>query len=477
MPRWCSISTTRCSCPGVRAERPFTRWPRPGGHTERVNRKRSSVPSTRLGRLTHFGKTAGQFALGGAVERVRRLGPGGREAAHNVFLTADNARRLADGLTRMRGAALKMGQMLSMESEDFLPPEFARALAPVRNAANGMPLSQIRRVMGREYGKGWEDRFFDFDYLPIAAASIGEVHRARTTDGRDVALKIQYPGVAKSIDSDVDNMASLLRLVQLLPAGLDFSDLVGEAKRQLHQEADYAQEARYLEAYRALVADDSRFLVPRVHEDLSTKRVLAMDYLEGVPLESLGEPGVPQTTRDRVGALLEHLVFRELFEFRTMQSDPNFANYLYQPETERIVLLDFGSTVTYDPGMTGRYARIARALMENDDDAVRHYAERLGYIDPDKQPGYTERALEFIQLICEPLRTPGPFDFGASDLLDRARTLGMDMAVEGMRDEATLPPPETMFLHRKLVGSYMLCARLGARVDVQALIRPFLQAA
>ncbi len=436
-------------------------------------KKRSRVPSSRLARLTRLGLTAGEVALGGAAEGLRRLGRDPIAEAPNVFLTPGNARRLAEGLTQMRGAALKMGQMLSMESDDLLPPEFARALAPVRDAANGMPLSQIRRVMGREYGKGWEDRFLDFDYMPMAAASIGEVHRARTLDGRDLALKIQYPGVAKSINSDVDNVAALLRIVQLMPADLDFTDLIAEAKRQLHQEADYALEAEYLKRYRALVRDEPRFVVPRVHEDLTTKRILAMDYVEGIPLESLGEPGVSQETRDSVGALLEHLVFRELFEFRTMQSDPNFANYLYQPEHDRIVLLDFGSTVTFERDMTEGYARIARALIEEDQDAVEHYAERLGYIDPGNAPEYMERALEFIHLICEPLRTDGPYDFAGEDLLSRARELGMDMALDTMR-EATLPPAETMFLHRKLVGSYMLCARIGARVDVRELIWPFL---
>jgi len=440
-----------------------------------MTQKRSRVPSSRLARLTRFGLTAGGLAVGGASEGLRRLGRNAGADATNIFLTPANARKLASGLTRMRGAALKMGQLLSMESEDLLPPEFARALAPVRDAANGMPLSQIRRVMGREYGKGWEDRFLDFDYFPLAAASIGEVHRARTVDGRDLALKIQYPGVAKSIDSDVDNVAALLRVVQLLPADFDFTDLIAEAKRQLHQEADYAQEAGHLAAYRSLVRDDRRFVVPRVHEDLTTKRILAMDFVEGVPLESLGDEGVPQPTRDAVGAALEHLVFRELLEFRTMQSDPNFANYRYQPDTNRIVLLDFGSTVTFRRELTEGYAHIARALLEEDQDAVRHYAERLGYIDPQRAPAYTARALEFIHLICEPLRQEGPYDFAGEDLLARARDMGMDMAMD-MLGEATLPPPETMFLHRKLVGSYLLCARIGARVNVRQLIRPFLEA-
>ena len=223
--------------------------------------------------------------------RVRRISRVKPEDAVNVFLTATNAQKLAKRLAGMRGAAMKMGQILSMESADFLPPEFANALAILRDSANTMPDSQVRRLMGREYGKGWENKFEHFDYEPVAAASIGQVHRVLTKDGRDLALKIQYPGVAKSINSDVDNMAMLLRMVKIMPIEMDISGIVAEAKRQLQQEADYTIEANYLRDYRELVQDEPRFVVPRVHDDLTTKRILAMDFVSGVPLESLGEDG------------------------------------------------------------------------------------------------------------------------------------------------------------------------------------------
>ena len=439
-----------------------------------MDSKRSRVPTTRLGRLVRLGFTAGELALGGAVEGIRRLGCVSPSDLPNVFLTAANAEKLAKRLAGMRGAAMKMGQMLSMEGADILPKEFTNALGMLRDSANTMPLTQIRRVMGREYGKGWQDRFIDFDFEPIAAASIGQVHRATTRDGRDLALKIQYPGVSKSINSDVDNMAMFLRLANLLPVELDIDGIIREAKRQLHQEADYHQEAAYLKAYGAYVKNEAHFLVPQVHEDFTTKRVLAMDYIEGVPLESLGEEGVPQELRDRVGGLLEELVFRELFEFRTMQSDPNFANYFYQPEENRIVLLDFGSTVSFKKSFTDKYARIAQALIEEDDGAALHYAESIGYLDPGVSDEHAGRILEFIRLICEPIRHDVVYDFGKSDLIARGRDLGMEMAF-GDLSEAKVPPPETMFLHRKLMGSYLLCHRIGARINVQKLIRPFVQ--
>ena len=435
--------------------------------------KKSRVPTTRLGRLARLGLTAGELALGGAAESIRRLAKTKPDDAYNVLLTAANAKKLASRLAGMRGAAMKMGQILSMESADFLPREFSDALAILRDSADTMPLSQIKRVMGREYGKGWQKLFVDFNYEPIAAASIGQVHRVFTEDGRDLALKIQYPGVAKSINSDVDNMAMLMRLINLLPVEIDISGIVKEAKRQLHQEADYIVEAQYLRDYRKLVEDEPRFVVPGVHDDLTTKRILAMDYVEGVPLESLGEDGVAQELKDGVGALLQHLMFRELLEFRTMQSDPNFANYLYQPETDRVVLLDFGSTVSFEEKFTQRYARIARAMIDGDDIALRRLAGQMGYINPGNSDEYVERILSLIRLISEPVIKGGVYDFGASDIFARGREAGLEMFFEDM-SEYKVPPPETIFLHRKLVGSFMLCSRIGARVDAQKLIIPYL---
>jgi predicted unusual protein kinase regulating ubiquinone biosynthesis (AarF/ABC1/UbiB family) len=405
------------------------------------------------------------------AEGVRRLVLGKRERASALF-SAGNARRLAARLARLRGGAMKLGQMLSLQGSDLLPPEFAEALAILRAQAAPMPVDQLRRVLRREYGNGWRALFEDFDFEPIAAASIGQVHRARSKDGRRLALKIQYPGVTRSIRSDVDNLAAFLRVLRVLPLDLDVKALATEAANELAREADYFAEAASLEEYATRVADEPALVVPRVHHDLTTARILAMDYTEGEPLGALAGDDVAQDTRDAVGTLLERLMFRELFEFRMMQTDPNFANYLWQRETGKVVLLDFGATRRFAAPFVRNYARITRAIIDGDRDAVARHAIAIGYASDADAPARIAATTDIIMLVCEPLRHAGRFDFAGSDLPSRARALGFDLGIR--KGLLRSPPAETLYLHRKLVGSFLTLAHIHARVDVRALVLPLL---
>jgi predicted unusual protein kinase regulating ubiquinone biosynthesis (AarF/ABC1/UbiB family) len=430
----------------------------------------AAIPQSRFGRFARIGLAAGELAVGAAAEGLRRFARGEAGDLGASLLTGPNARRLAARLGRLRGAAMKIGQLVSLQGDDVLPPEFAQALAVLRAQATPMPRQQLRGVLGREYGKGWEQRFSAFDHEPVAAASIGQVHRATALDGRDLALKIQYPGVARSIASDVDNVALLLRLFNLLPLELDVTGLAAEAKRQLAQEADYVSEGRFLERYARRIADMPELFVPRVHWDLTTPRVLAMDFVEGEPLDALA--AAPQARRDAVGALLERLMFRELFEFRLMQTDPNFANYLYQPASGRVALLDFGATQRFGAAFVANYARTTRSVIDGDRDAVAREAVRIGYATAGDTEERLRAVVDVIFLVCEPLRHVGRYDFARSDLPSRVRDLGYELAFR--RGLLRSPPPETIFLHRKLAGSFLLLARIGARVDARALVLPFL---
>lgn len=296
---------------------------------------RSTVPSSRLGRLARLGSMVGGVAGNMLLAGARELAQGKRPKLSNLLLTPTNVQRITQQLAQMRGAAMKVGQLISMDAGDLLPPELATILARLRSDAHAMPQRQVQAVLSVNWGAKWQQRFEPFDFTPIAAASIGQVHRARTRDGRDLAIKIQYPGVQKSISGDVDNVAALLRLSGVLPKTLDVAPLLQEAKRQLREEADYQVEGTHLQRFGDLLADAPQFVVPALHSDLTTRQVLAMSYVEAVPIESM--TSAPQPERDRIVRLLVELLFRELFDFGLMQTDPNFANYRYNPQTSAVL--------------------------------------------------------------------------------------------------------------------------------------------
>jgi predicted unusual protein kinase regulating ubiquinone biosynthesis (AarF/ABC1/UbiB family) len=209
-----------------------------------------------------------------------------------------------------------------------------------------------------------------------------------------------------------------------------------------------------------------------VHEDLTTRRVLAMDYMPGAPLSVLERPDTPQQRRDRVGGMLYHLMFRELFEFGVMQTDPNFGNYLLDPGSGDLVLLDFGSATEYPADFTSLYAQICRAILAQDEDEIRRVAVEIGYLHEGDPESHVREVVDLLLIVCEPLSRPGVFDFAQSDLIPRARDAGLELVLRSGHFKP--PPPATMFLHRKLVGSFLLCARMGARVPVHDLVTPFL---
>jgi predicted unusual protein kinase regulating ubiquinone biosynthesis (AarF/ABC1/UbiB family) len=291
------------------------------------------------------------------------------------------------------------------------------------------------------------------------------VHRATTKDGRDLAIKIQYPGVRKSISSDVNNVASLLRLTGLIPKTLDVAPLLLEAKRQLREEADYMAEGAHLQRFCDLLAGAPEFVVPTLHADLTTKNVLAMSYVAGVPIETMAD--APQAVRDRIVSLLVGLLFRELFEFGLMQTDPNFANYRYAPDSEKLVLLDFGATRSFTPAFGHAYAQLMAAAMAGDRAGMARAGSAIGYFGAHIQTKHQDAVLDLFEMALEPLCFDGAFDFGATDMVLRLREAGIALGLD--RDFWHIPPIDTLFLHRKLGGLYLLAARLKARVNVRQL--------
>ena len=428
-----------------------------------------AVPSGRLARMGAFGRLAGGVAGGMVAEGARRLAAGERPRLGDLVLTPANAARVADRLSHLRGAAMKLGQMISMDAGDLLPPELSAVLARLRNQGYRMPPAQLNQVLQREWGADWRRRFRHFEAAPVAAASIGQVHRATLPDGRVLAIKVQYPGVRESIDSDVDNVATLLRVSNLLPASLDLTRLLGEAKRQLTEEADYRREGEQMTRYAALLADDPRYLVPELEPALTTDRVLAMTFVEGRPVETLAD--APQDARDAAVTTLVELVLRELFQFGVMQTDPNFANYRWQPQEDgapgKLVLLDFGAARPVAAETTAAYRALVTAGLSGDRDAIRETAVTAGFLGEVAVARHRPAIDRMIAAVSDELDRPGPLDFGDRAFVPVLREQSRGLLSD--RDSWHLPPIDTLFVQRKVSGTALLAARLKARVDVRGL--------
>lgn len=427
------------------------------------------VPSARLSRLASFGQLAGGIAGGMIAEGARRLASGERPRMADLLLTPGNAMRVTEQLSRLRGAAMKLGQMISLDAGDVLPAELTAIMARLRDAAHFMPPTQLNKVLIAEWGPDWRRRFAHFDATPIAAASIGQVHRATLPDGRLLAIKVQYPGVAASIDADVDNVATLLRMSGLLPPTLNVSPLLAEAKRQLHEEADYRREAAQMRRYRELLANDPAFVMPEPVDELSSERVLAMDFIPGSPIETLQQ--APRETRDAAMEALLRLVLRELFEFGHMQTDPNFANFRWQADTSRIVLLDFGATRPVPQATTDAYRGLMQAGLAEDRQALRGTLVTIGFITPAILDRHGRAIDDMIEVLLRHLGKPELFDFADRSFVERVR--GHAEVIAADRAAWHIPPAETLFVQRKVSGTAMLAVRMQARLPLRDMVASF----
>ena len=515
-----------------------------------VRRREVAVPSSPIARVIGFGRLAAGLAAGTVAESARRAWRGADAsrisheiffdaksktssprvavaedatsassppllAGDSVFLTEANAERLAVALCRMRGAALKLGQMLSIQDESVVPPAIARALERVREGADVMPAAQLMDALEAHLGKNWRApngtikeggnvEVLRFSSEPLAAASIGQVHRAtvrrrksraktftRAEDAKggfddasdsdafedlEVCMKIQYPGVARSIHSDIDNLVRLVSMTDLLPRGLYVEHAVATAKEELALECDYEYELASQEKMRALLADDPAWTAPRTIPELSSRGVLTTTFAPGMAIDKV--ESLSQAERDYVGTQLLRATLRELFEFRFMQSDPNFANFLFCPESRALTMIDFGAAKAYPKPFVDEYLRMVVACAERDREGVIRSSINLGFLTGEEAAVLVDAHVEAGFQVGRPFRASDPsdpnenaeeimYDFGENrDMTRRVAGLGKVM----LKHRLTPPPAEAYSLHRKLSGSFLACMRLRARVPARALL-------
>lgn len=323
--------------------------------------------------------------------------------------------------------------------------------------------------MSKELGSDWQSHFVEFDPVPIAAASIGQVHAAKlASTGQDVVVKIQYPGVADAIDSDLNNLKAIVTFSNLLPRGLYLDNTIRVAKEELAWECDYIREAENTRRYGDLLKGDTRYKVPQVMTDLCTSRVLVLERLYGRALSKAVQES--QELRNRLGENLLRLCLREVFSFRFMQTDPNWSNFFYNPHKGgQIELLDFGACREFGDKFLSLYGRILKAAAGGDRDRIWEYSEKLGFVTGYETPVMRNAHIDSVLVLGEPFRKDAPdvFDFARQTITARVR----DTIPVMLRHRLTPPPDETYGLHKKLSGAFLLCTRLGSKFDTKAVWR------
>lgn len=448
-----SASTTDISAPPLKRRKPRER----------------KVPATPFSRALGFASLGAGLAWGTVQESAKTLFLGrsasqDEKSSPSSFLSEKNAERLAHALCRMRGAALKIGQMLSIQDESLVPAPILAALEIVRQGADVMPRTQINQVLDAELGPDWSSKLRSFDYEPLAAASIGQVHQAVTHEGMQVAMKIQYPGVADSIESDIKNVKLLLDYTNLIPKGLYLDRAMKVAREELSRECDYVLEASNQKLFRKLLSDNQGFYVPLVVDELSSTRVLTTELVKGIPIDKVAL--LDQETRNYVGKKLLELTLRELFVFRFMQTDPNWGNFLYDEAVRVINLIDFGAARDYPKAFVDDYLRMVVACANCNRDAVIEMSRRLGFLTGDESEIMLDAHVQAAFVVGLPFSRPGGYDFRSTNVTQSLSNLGATM----LKHRLSPPPDEAYSLHRKLSGAFLACIKLGAVVPCREML-------
>ncbi|MGO1461997.1 MAG: ABC1 kinase family protein [Oleiphilaceae bacterium] len=417
-----------------------------------------------------------------------------RDERHRAMLSSQ-ARFLVDELGQLKGSVVKIGQVMALYGEHFLPEEVTEALHTLEDQTTSLEWAAIERVLEAELGR---DKLAELkvDPEPIGSASLGQVHRAvRRRDGLELVLKVQYPGVADAVDSDLNAVAQMLRVARLVSFGPEFEDWLEEVRQMMHREVDYRLEARTTEKFRQMLADDPRFVVPEVLPDYSTNHVICATYEHGHSVSSEVVGNLSLERRSNLGKAALELFFRELFVWGEIQTDPNFGNYRIRiagedgeqkgegSDHDRIVLLDFGAVQSYSSEFLEPVIQMVRASYEDDLDAVIDGGIALRFMSTDWPNEVLEKFGQVCMSVLEPLSSDheswpeeavsseGQYRWKQSDLPSRVARQAARSAISRY---FRVPPREFVFLNRKLIGVYTFIAVLYSEFNGEQLLRKYL---
>ena len=436
--------------------------------------RRISITQGRARRAIKMGELASQVGTSYLWNSIRRpfLSPSDQER-ELLETHIRNAQRIVESSTHLRGAFMKLIQMLSMR-QDLLPGEALDVLKATQSSVPPMNYSIISDQIRREIGKRPEQIFAKFDQTAFAAASLGQVHRATTRDGREVAVKVQYPGVEKTVEQDLGNLKMLLMTLQaigrdVMRQKIDCNAVYKELEERLREELDYVREARNMTEFGRLLADDPEIMIPSVIKELSSRRVLTMTYLDGYPLADAMGPEVDLELRRWVAHKSHAMVWRQILEFGVLHTDFHPGNYVvsYHP---RLGILDFGSIRRFAPAVRKAYLKVARGIVDLDDRAIGIGMRELGWLERGQDPA---PMVEIIHVLFEPMMVEREFDPAEYDSVAKATRVG-EIAFEHRLYNS---PAHSVFMLRALIGLEGIMRRLAVKANYRQIFRECVESA
>jgi len=411
-----------------------------------------------LRRFVKLGGLAGRVGVsvvGNQALDVARSGP-----AKQIKKTENlvrNAIRIVETLGEMKGAAMKVGQMLSLH-EGMLPPEVAEVLRGLQKEAPRVP-AEVMRYEIEGALENYDELFESLDLEAFAAASIGQVHRGRLRDGRDVAVKIQYPLIDEIVKADLKNLKTLVRALLALVTEVEFEPVWAELRDRLLEELDYTHEAENIRRMTELHRDVPEIVIPRVVGEATTRNVLSMEYVEAIPPSDACSDRYDQKLKDRWGIVLVEFVLRGLLHHRFLHADPNLANFAFLDDG-RVVVYDFGCVKRVPEALAASYAELLLAAAEDRGGEIPDILQQMGLFMNDGSALPSEVIDPYVEMFGEILRASAPYTFGDDeDLYRRIFDLGMS---NWQRSTDMQFPEDAIFVDRAFGGHFGNLSRLRA---------------
>ena len=385
----------------------------------------------------------------------------------SALISKKNVTATVDTLKNLRGAAMKFGQLLSLDETVILSPDLAAIFAQLQSSGYSMTPSQLKKVLNHNWGDDWLKHFKYFDVRPFAAASIGQVHKATLKSGEVVAIKVQFPGVKQSIDSDLATLKFIMKTSGMLPENFPLEHYLSQCGDLLKRETNYELEAENINLFSGFLNGSKVIQVPKVYNKLSTDQTLTMSFLEGRELSNIME--FDQSARDEISLNLIELLFNEIFNFKMVQTDPNLANFLLNRGGKSICILDFGACCRVSEDTHRLYKELLSVALSLDLNCIKSFLQEKNFIPQETSMAGTKFLENIISVTINELSKDETFDFQKSKVFQLIVQENLNLYFDLI--PSSVLGSDFIFIQRKIFGLILFFRSIGTKLPLLKILK------